>query len=588
MWGAEKNLLRRKVNDMWKTDEKIIKPARKYFSEDLNVENWDEVEKILKDMEDETITSEKSLRDLIKKECELSGIISEKMARLYIDMTRFADQKEKSEKFNAFYSGVVSRTEPYSFRLKKKIAHSEYLDALPEDEFAHYIRIIKNDMEIFREENIPLKVKENELSNKYGAINSRLTVEFDGEEKTLSQLSVYFKDKDRTVREKAWRMRTEAMARVKEELDTLFDEMKALRHEQALNAGFENYRDYKHKAMGRFAYTPEDLHDFHRAVEEEVVPFLRELSLERKETLGLDKLRPWDTEVDLGGNTLKPFENATEFVEKAVKVLSRVDEQYGKNLNMMYNSGLLDLENRKGKAPGGYNYPLMETGAPFIFMNAVGLQRDVVTLLHESGHAMHTFASRHVDVSPYQHTPSEVAELASMAMELLTMEQWDEYYSDEESRMKAMRDELEGTLKFLPWCMVVDAFQHWIYTNPGHTVKERDDYFMSLMKRYDTGVDWSGLEEEEKLRWLFQLHIFEVPFYYIEYGMAQLGALSIYRNYRTGDKKKAVKSYDEFLKLAYTRPVNQLYGTAGVQFKFTGEHIADIVDFVKSELKSLK
>ncbi len=572
---------------MWMTDEGIKRPARRHLGEDFNVEDWSEVKKALDALLAAKAESKEDLEDLIAREFELSSVISEEMAKRYIEMTRFADVEANSARFNEFYSGVVSKTEPYSFKFKKMVFESPYLKELPAKEYGHYINIISNDMELFREENIPLKVRESELSNKYGAINSGLTADFRGEEKTMSQLSVYLKDGDRSVREEAWRLRMNTMAGVKGQLDDLFDEMKKVRVEQAANAGFENYRDFKHKEMGRFSYTPGDLFQFHKAVEDEVVPFLRELNEERKAKLGLDVLRPWDTSVDLDGKTLKPFGDTVEFVKKAVSILSRVKKEYGIRLNRMYNAGLLDLENRKGKAPGGYNYPLAETGAPFIFMNSVGLHRDVVTLLHESGHAMHTFASKDIRITPYSHTPSEVAELASMGMELLTMDKWDEYYSSEEDLKKAQRDELEGTLKFLPWCMTVDAFQHWIYTNPDHTAEERDEYFASLMDRFNTGVDTSGLENEKKISWMYQLHIFEVPFYYIEYGMAQLGALSVYHNYRTGNPSKAVEAYDSFLGLAYTRPVRDLYEAAGIKFDFSSSHISELVDFVKDELKKL-
>jgi oligoendopeptidase F len=322
-------------------------------------------------------------------------------------------------------------------------------------------------------------------------------------------------------------------------------------------------------------------------VEKVVLPFLRELNEERKEKLGLEKVRPWDTAVDLDGKVLKPFETTEEFVGKAVKILNRVDREFALNLDKMDNTGLLDLENRKGKAPGGYNYPLQEMGSSFIFMNAVGLHRDVVTLLHESGHAMHSAATKDIPIATYKHTPSEVAELASMAMELLTIDYWDEYYDSEEDFQKAKRDQLQGTLKFLPWCMIVDAFQQWIYTHPDHNKEERYEQFSKLVKRFNTGVDWSGLEEEEKYSWMFQLHIFEVPFYYIEYGMAQLGALSIYKNYREKGKK-AIDDYKKFLQLGYTRPVDQLYEAAGINFDFSEKRLAELVDFVRNELKEIK
>jgi oligoendopeptidase F len=477
---------------------------------------------------------------------------------------------------------------PYDFAFKKKIYENSYFQKLPREKFGHLQKIIANDMELYREENIPLQVKESELSTKYGAINSQLTAPFDGEEKTLSQLGVYLKDSDRNIREQAWRLRMETLGSAKEELDKLFDELKEVRIKQSHNAGFDNYRDYKHRELGRFSYTPDDIIAFHDAVEHEVIPFLRQLNEERREALGIDSVRPWDTAVDLDGKTLKPFRNSEELINGAIRVLKDVKEDYAVKLEMMKNTGLLDLENRKGKAPGGYNYPLAETKAPFIFMNAVGLHRDVVTLLHESGHAMHTFATRDITITPYLHTPSEVAELASMGMEFLSMDYWGHFYSQASDLKKARRDELEGALKFLPWCMIVDAFQQWIYTHPDHTAEERDTHFSELMERFNPGVDWSGLETEKVLSWMYQLHIFEVPFYYIEYGMAQLGALALYRNYKTKGKDTTLKDYDAFLALGYSCPVEGLYETAGLQFHFNRAYLRDIVHFTKTVLDELK
>ncbi len=570
------------------TDKKIEKPQRRYFSEDLDISSWEEVKPLLEEMTGEALSSEGELITFLEKYGELENIVHEEAARRYIAMTRFADDEEKGKAFHTFYASVVSQMKPYDFAFKKKIYENDYFQKLPREKFGHLQKIIANDMELYREENIPLQVKESELSTKYGAINSQLTAPFDGEEKTLSQLGVYLKDPHRDIREKAWRLRMETLGSAKEKLDSLFDQLKEVRIKQAHNAGFDNYRDYKHRELGRFSYSPVDIMAFHDAVEHEVIPFLRQLNEERRKALGVDSVRPWDTSVDLDGKTLKPFQDSEELIDGAIRVLKDVKTDYAAKLEMMKNTGLLDLENRKGKAPGGYNYPLAETKAPFIFMNAVGLHRDVVTLLHESGHAMHTFATRDITITPYLHTPSEVAELASMGMEFLTMDYWGHFYNDASDLEKARRDELEGALKFLPWCMIVDAFQQWIYTHPEHTVKERDAFFSGLMDRFNPGVDWSGLETEKIISWMYQLHIFEVPFYYIEYGMAQLGALALYRNYKTQGKESTLKEYDAFLALGYSCPVEDLYETAGLQFHFNRSYLKDIVEFTKKALSELK
>jgi len=566
------------------TDKKIEKKPRIYFSEDLDVTKWENVETVLKGLEYEKINSAEELINFMEKTGELSNILSEEMAWRYINMTRFADNEEYSKKFNEFYAGVIAKTRPYDFKFNKKFYDSPYRKELDEKQYAHLNQIIANDIELFREENIPLQVKEKELANKYGSIFSKLTVTYKGEEKTLSQLGPYLKDQDREVRKEVWNLRMEKLMEKRDEFNKLFDEMKTLRIQQAKNAGFDNYRDYMHQAKGRFAYTPQDILKFHDAVEKEVIPLLKEFTEERKNILKLDSVKPWDTAVDLDGKVLKPFEKIEEFIDKGIDILHTIKPEFGERLNMMKNSEFLDLENRKGKAPGGYNYPLQETGAPFIFMNAVGLHRNVVTLLHESGHAMHTFAMKDIKLDPYKGTPSEVAELASMAMEFLSMDHWGKYYSDENDLKKAKRDQLKGAVSFLPWCMIVDAFQHWIYLNPDHTVEEREDYFLSLLKRYDTGIDYTGVEKFKKILWLFQLHIFEVPFYYIEYGMSQLGALAVYRNYKKFGKEKELEKYENFLKLGYTVPVDKLYEAAGIKFDFSAKYVKELVAFVKEEL----
>ncbi len=568
------------------TDDKLTKIPRKYFSEDFDITQWDLVERELKGLLAMEINSSNDLLIMIKKFSELKKIIRNESSWRYIDMTRYADQDEYAQAYNDFYANIISRSSTYDFKLSKKFYDSEYRKELPEKEYGHLNRIISNGIELFREENIPLMVEEQELANKYGSIASKMTVIYNGEEKTLSQMSVYLRDNDRKVREEAFILIMNRLEEDAEELDKLFDEMKTIRIKIARNADFENYRDFVHQAKGRFAYTPEDIYKFHESVEKVVIPFLTELNQERQKILGVDSLRPWDLEVEIDGNQLKPFADVDEFVDKAIAVLHNVRSEFGLRLNKMKNSGFLDLDNRKGKAPGGYCTTVDEYGASFIFMNAVGLQDDVNTLVHESGHAMHAFSLVDQPISHYATNPMEIAELASMSMEFLTMDHWHIYYPNAEDLRKAKKEQLVNTLKFLPWCMIVDAFQQWIYTNPEHTAEERSDYFAALVERFNPGVDWSGLDEAKRVRWMRQLHIFEVPFYYIEYGIAQLGALAVYKNYKE-DKVRTVEKYEKFLKLGYSKPMNEIYQAAGIRFDFSIDYLKEIVEFVKDEINSL-
>ncbi len=569
------------------TNEKLTRNPRKYFSENFNPTNWDQIEAEYKKLLEMEIQSADRLIEFMERFSELYFITGDEMARRYIDMSCYADDKEKEKAFNSFYADIVSNMKKPAFELMRKFYDSPYRNDLDHAKYDHLNQLIAVDIELFREENTPLAQQVREIANQYGSMIGGITAEYDGKEHTLRQLSVYLKKQDRKVREEVFHIIHKKIAEKSEAFDELFDKMKDIRVQIAKNAGFDNFRDYVHRSNKRFSYTPEDLFRFHESVEKQVMPFIKELDEERKEKLGLDELRPWDTAVDLDGKILKPYKDTNELTEKSIRILSKIKPEFGRQLQLMKNTGFLDLDNRKGKAPGGYNYPFNEWGASFIFMNSVGLQDDVSTLLHEAGHALHASKMSNTRLDTYREHPSEVAELASMAMELLSMDYWDEFYSDEEDLKKAKREQLEGTLTFLPWCMVVDAFQQWIYLNPDHTPEQRSDYFMELRKRYDSIVNWDGFEAYQRNLWKRQLHIFETPFYYIEYGIAQLGALSIYRNYRE-NPEKAVEQYENFLSLLYTKPVDELYEAAGIKFDFSEEYIASLVDFVRDELKKLR
>ncbi len=567
--------------------EKIQKKTRRYFPADFEVTQWPALQAALDEILARDITDTAALEDYLLQTSELGEIIEEEMAWRYIGMTCHASEEQYSQAFNDFYRDIISPYKDYSHKLRKKYYDSPLRHQLSPERYAQLDRLVSNDIELFRSENIPLQNQEQELSNKYGALMSEMTVTYRGEEKTLPQLSIFLKDPDRSVREEVWRLIQDRLARDAEQLNSLFDELKDLRRREAKNAGYTNYRDYKHQEMGRFAYSPQDLEIFHTSVEKVVVPFIRELNQDRKATLGVDSLRPWDLNVDTDGRLLKPFGTGDELYQGCRDILGRVHPDFGRRLELMHHSGFLDLDNRKGKAPGGYNYPLQEHGASFIFMNAVGLHRDVITLLHEAGHALHSAAMAPEPLGTYKSPPMEVAELASMSMELLSMPYWDVFYSDDADLRKARVEQLEDTIKLLPWIMIVDAFQHWIYTHPEHTVEERNTCFVSLLDRYDTGVDYSGIEHTRANSWLRQLHIFEVPFYYIEYAMAQLGALAVYKNYRE-QGPRALEQYQAFMNLGYSLPIPDIYRAAGIRFDFSEEYIRELLEFVKTELELVK
>jgi oligoendopeptidase F len=415
-----------------------------------------------------------------------------------------------------------------------------------------------------------------------------MSVEFSGQEYTLEQAANFLKDLNRETRQQAWEHITARRLQDKEQLDELFNKLKTLRHQVAQNAGFDNFRDYMFAALGRFDYTPQDCFDFHEAIAREVVPLLAEQANERTLALDLEHLKPWDTEVDTSGKAaLKPFNNGQELIDKSIDCFNGLSPFLGSRLELMKANGLFDIESRKGKAPGGYNYPLAETGAPFIFMNSANSFRDLTTMVHEGGHAIHTFLTADLKLNDFKHCPSEVAELASMSMELISMDHWDVFFTDPEELKRAKKYQLRDILKTLPWVAVVDAFQHWIYTNPDHNSEERTEAWKEIFTRFGANfIDWSDHQEALENLWQKQLHIFEVPFYYIEYGIAQLGAIAVWKNYKE-NPEKGLANYLDALKLGYTKNMKDIYSTAGIEFNFSAAYIKELVAFVKQELEKL-
>jgi len=453
------------------------------------------------------------------------------------------------------------------------------------DDYYVMLRSIKNEIELFREENIPLFTKLEEEAQKYGSIAAKMSIDYAGKEYTLQQAAKFLKSTDRSVREEVFKLIVERRNKDIIILNNLFDELVELRQEVAKNADFDNYRDYMFKAMGRFDYTPSDCEEFHESIRKTVVPLNTKMTEKRKELLGIETLKPWDLSVDISGKApLKPFDNGRELLEKTITCFDKIDPFFGDCLREMKAHKHLDLESKKGKAPGGFNYPLYESGYPFIFMNAVGSMRDVTTMVHEGGHAVHSVLSHSLELVEFKSLTSEIAELASMSMELFSMDYWDTFFNNEADLKRAKRDQLLDTLGTLSWVATIDKFQHWIYTHKNHTTEERYAYWLELTEEFGSGkVDWSGLEDAQKNQWQKQLHLYEVPFYYIEYGMAQLGAIAMWRNYRE-NPQKTIQQYKEALALGYTRPIDKIYEAAGIKFDFSTEYVAELSSFIHAEI----
>ena len=517
---------------------------------------------------------------------ELSAALDEESSRRYIAMTCHTDNAEAEKAYLHFVEKIEPELKPRQFKLAQIYVAHPLRASLPTERYQVFDRDTKLQVELFRPENVPLETEESMLSQQYQKLSGSLTVQFRGEEKTLTQMGRYLEEPDRPLRQEAWELVAKRRLEEAEKFDDIFDQLVKLRQQIALNAGFQNYRDYAFRRLGRFDYSPSDCLQFHDAVEAAIVPLVRDLQAERRRSLPVETLRPWDLGVDpLGRPPLRPFDEVGQMVSRAQTVFSRLDGELSAGFSRMQDLHLLDLDNRKGKAPGGYQSTLAEARVPFIFMNAVGVQRDVETILHEAGHAFHALATRDEDLYAYRGAPIEFCEVASMSMELLGNEFLEEFYATPEAN-RARRTHLEGIINILPWIATVDAFQHWIYTHPTHTRAQRAAAWMALMDRFGGDIDWSGHEQVRSNLWHRQLHIFIHAFYYIEYGIAQLGALQVWANSKR-DKTAALKSYKDALALGGSRPLPELFAAAGCKFEFTRARIEPLIQLVRAELKKL-
>jgi oligoendopeptidase F len=517
---------------------------------------------------------------------EFTAALDEESSRRHIAMTCHTESAEAEQAFLHYVEKIEPLLKPRQFKLAQIYLAHPARASLPQARYRVFDRDLQVQVELFRAENIPLETEEVRLGQQYQKLSGSLTVQFQGEERTLVQMGRHQEDTDRAVRQEAWQLVVGRRLQEREQFDEVFDQMVELRARIAANAGFPNYLEFTFRQRGRFDYTPEDCRRFHDTIEQHVMPLLRDLHARRRQGLRLPALRPWDLAVDpLSRPPLRPFQQIEQMVDGAQRIFGRLDRGLGLSFRQLQELHLLDLDNRKGKAPGGYQSTLSEARLPFIFMNAVGLQRDVETILHEAGHAFHSLAARDEDLHAYRSAPIEFCEVASMSMELLGQEYLEEFYDpDEVSR--ARRNHLEGIITVFPWVATVDAFQHWVYTHPGHTRADRRAAWLALMDRFEGEVDWSGFEEARASLWHRQLHIFLHPFYYIEYAIAQLGALQVWANSKQ-DKAQALRQYQQALALGGSRSLPELFVAAGCRFAFDAETVKPLVDSVKVELDRL-
>ncbi len=553
--------------------------------------SWDDVAPYFDDLAARPLEAS-TIEAWLAEWSRLEELVTEAASRAMIAYTIDTSDREKEADHLRFSTEVLPKMEERSVDLARRLVESGY--STPE--LATTLARFRTQIEIFRDENVPIFAELEEHSARYQRITGSIMVKWEGVELPLPHLQPYLKSPDRAVRERAFHAASLPYIERRDELATLFDRMYQLRMRAARNAGFANFRDYIFPAKFRFDYTPADCERFHEAIEQTATPAVERVMEARRQRLGLDVLRPWDLAVDpYREKPLRPFQDASELVGKAQRVFERIDPLLGREFQTMIDEGLLDLESRKGKAPGGYCETLHFHGRPFIFMNAVGLVEDVMTLLHEAGHAFHAFASHRLPLIWQRHPGSEAAELASMSMELLAtphLTQPAGYFTAQDAR-SAWLEHLEDILLSLVHIASVDAFQTWIYTSrQGGNADARDAAWLQIRSRFERGVDWSGLQQERVSRWHRQLHIFMYPFYYIEYGIAQLGAVQVWRN-SLEDPVRAVARYREALSLGAVEPLPEIYRTAGARLTFDVDSIAELVQLVerhidraRSELRS--
>ncbi len=531
------------------------------------------------------VTSVGELETWLASHSEVCAALSESSSLAYIRMTCQTDDAEREKAYLHIVEVVDPWLKPRQFALLQKLVSLPEFKKLP-PLYAVYCRSAEAQVKIYREENVARETAVAKLTQQYQKVSGGMTVEFEGKEQTLARMARLQEEPDRARRALAWEAVTERRLQDADKLDDIFDRLLKLRHEIALAAGFKDFRDYTFANYERFDYTPEDCLRFHAAIEHHVVPLMRELQSQRRQKLEVDPLRPWDLGVDPDHlPPLQPFEESSELLRKCHHIFSKLDPRFGDYFQILRKQELVDLDNRKGKAPGGYQSTLSEARVPFIFMNAVGAHRDVETMLHEAGHAFHALAAREQPLHAYRGAPIEFCEVASMGMELLAAPHLGEFYPEDDVR-RARRDHLEGIIKFFPWMAAVDAFQHWIYTHPQHTREERAAQWIALMDRFGGIEDYSGYETCRAHMWHRQLHIFEIPFYYVEYGIAQLGALQLWQHARA-NLSEAVDHYLRGLALGGSRPLPELFAEAGLAFDFTDKTIAPLMGSVKESLVEL-
>ena len=553
--------------------------------------SWAEIEPLYQELRHCELNAS-SVDIWLKDWSDLISHIDEMFTRLYIASTQYTSDPNIEARFNTFIESIQPNAKAADQILKKKLLDSQ----LEPKDFDLPLRKMRTEAALFRDANLQLFIEEQKLNAEYNRIIGGLTYEWDGQERTASEMFPLLQEKDRAIREKAWRLMIDGRTKIRATLNDLWSRLMEIRQQIASNNGLPNYRAYIWDQKFRFDYTPDDCKAFHRAIEEVVVPAAARILKKHQKMLGLEQIRPWDTNVDPFGDTpLKPYTTTTELLEKTKTILDQVDPDFGQYFKTMLDAGLIDLEARKNKAPGAYSLGYAAVRQPFIFMSSAGMHEDVLTLLHESGHAIHEFERAKIEYFQQRsenYLPAEFAEVASIGMELLATPYLDKklggFYQESETA-RARIQQLEDIISFWPYMALVDAFQHWIYENPEQSSAGTncENKWGELWDRFLPGIDYSGYEDAKKTYWHRQMHIFTLPFYYIEYGMAQLGAAQVWAN-SLNDQRMAVSAYKKALALGSTVSLPKLFEAAGAKFAFDAATLKHSVDLMEKTIAELE
>lgn len=548
---------------------------------DFNPEDFAQIEPLLERLAAMPTDTRDELEVFLRAWNEVDSFVAEAGSQLRLDKARRTNDEALTERWMHYVREVAPQFAPWQDRLGRKLLASPAVEQLRTTAYGPFVARVETEVKLFREENIALERDLHELSAKYGEISGGWMVEFEGEERTLPAMQRFLLSADRDVRRRAWEAISRRRFEDADALDALWDEMFERRHRIARNAGFENFRDYIFVQMRR-DYDPQACFAFHELVEAEVLPLVHEIYEWQKERLGLERMRPWDTSADPDGREpLAPFGTADELIEGVGRMMKRLDPELGRQFEAL--GPYLDLDSRPHKEQGGFMMTLPASNRPFIFANASGRHSDVITLLHEAGHAFHMIAA--VEATPMSavEPPIEFCEVASMAMELLHRDTLDEFYGPEE-RARAVHEHLRRIPTLLASVARGDAFQHWLYTHPEHTAKERRAKWLEIKRRFTPHIDDEGLPGEWlETDWHQVLHFFLVPFYYIEYGFAQLGALQVALA-AEHDRGSALARYKQALALGPQRDTPGLFEAAGVRFVPTREQVRELMQWIREQL----